>query len=393
MATLNQTAGNLRRVILIAIVAMVVILALDTAGKFLNSRYNPFNEIPSFYLDANGLLGNIPEPNIPSLAIADSSNPTFTIEGAFGSFPNTGLVYAINQPRLTLDTTDNAESTATALGFTAQYTTIGEDTLRWQNPSETRSLSFQQLTKTWEMRTQYFFDAVAQLPKQVNTAANFYENKVSQVLSRLGFDEQNIRENEVIISYSELGVNGLFTKPLEARNADYVSIDVYRQLQAALPKPRNQLTEAQTQIENPPLEVKGLVYTQDPRKGSLRIIASDQLEDLTRDIYALDFIDFDYNYSPGVYNILSPAEAWERVRQGEGSLVLLQLQTDDYFAPNRSLSVNRFAADASQTELGFYEPSQWDGFAYPIYIFRGRVDTAEDTTGRFVFYIDALQRT
>ncbi|MCA9378922.1 hypothetical protein KC640_00700, partial [Candidatus Dojkabacteria bacterium] len=105
--------------------------------------------------------------------------------------------------------------------------------------------------------------------------------------------------------------------------------------------------------------------------------------------------DYEYNYNYGIYAVLTPQEAWNKVQLGGGALVLIQPQTADYFSPSPVLNVTRFVTSAPDVELGYWEPTVSDSnlYAYPIYIFRGRAELADNKPpAQFVFYVDALRR-
>lgn len=144
-----------------------------------------------------------------------------------------------------------------------------------------------------------------------------------------------------------------------------------------------------------PEDYKGNVYKSDPRLGSAHIIVTGEVENLKRDVYELDFTDYEYNENYGIYGLLTPQEAWNEVQLGNGALVLIQPQTADYFSPSAVLNVSRFVASATDVELGYWEPPVTDPnlYAYPIYIFRGRAELAGNKPpAQFVFYVDALRR-
>lgn len=365
MASLSQTTSTIRRGVIGFLVVAILIVAVDTLIKFNNSPVNPFVQIGDFYVPADSAFGSIPEPPIDSLAIAEDSEPTFIINGEFPETPNTALVYALNRPRTRFDTVDNAVATAVQLGFSSNYSEAG-DVLTWERDGGTRSLSFNQLSKEWSYDTQYFLDPIGQRAKELEDTPQFYSRRLSSALGTLGITDSSINEATAVANFAKLGTDGLFTRPTDQRAADYVIIDLYRSLQSSAILPDSQLSEIQRQVEDPPEATESLVYTQDPRRGSLRAVATNDMQPLSDDLFSLEFTDFSYNYNYGVYEIVSPEEAWERIRNGDGYLVLSKLATDDYFAPNRILSVQNFVANAPETEFGYFEPAEWEGLVYPI---------------------------
>ncbi len=395
MATLFQTASQLRRILVFVLIGVIVILVVDNVSRFLNSPNNPFATQLSLYQPADSNFGAIPTPPMTSFTIAKDSNPTFTLAGAFNDFPDTGVVYSIEKPREKLDTVDNAVSVAANMGFTGSYTSISTDEISWTNIQGSRTLIFNKSTQKWRLRTKYLFDPAAQLPKTINPKLDFYQQIGTGIASRLGFDDKSLQQGNVVAQYALLGSDGLFTNPVDQASANYVSIDLFRSLRLALPKTLDQLPSSFSQgdLAQP---VDGQVYRNDPLYGSLfgelHMIVSNQANDLKSDLYELDFTNYTYNYTNyTVRELITPSEAWDKVRQNQGALTQLRLDTADYFSLNQSLTVSKFVADATQSSLGYFEPDPWDGFLYPVYIFHGRAETTQGNAN-FTFFVDALRR-
>jgi len=393
MATLSQTSLQLRKVILGFLIFAGVLLLIDTASKFLNSPANPFITVGSFYLAPSGFSGvTLPEPVIASKAIAESSNPSFVTEGVFATFPDTALVYKVERPTQKLNTVENAVQTSTTLGFIGNGTEATQGILTWQNSSGTRNLSFNIVDHIWSMTTQYFQDVDALQAKTMDASISTYESAGRRLVTTLGFSSESMQSPNVIAKFAKLGTNGLFTNPANSAQADYVVIDVQRNLTISMIKPTSQLTEVQKQIKDKPTNLTANVYKEDPRRGSLHVVVSNKAQDFAKDVYEMSFTDFEYTSSYGVYSILTPSEAWNEILLGNGSLVLLKEQTADYFADSQVLEVSRFRATATETELAYFEPNTWEGYVYPIYIFRGRAELVSGKTADFVFYVDAIRR-
>lgn len=398
-ATLFQTSQNTRRGIIYALVFILAVTTLDFGLRTLESSSQFFAPASSFYLDRldSDTLA-IPELPLQSLGIANNSNPTFLVEGTFPEHPTTTYVHLIEQPRLRLDYESNAVRTATTLGFVpgSQYTSLNGDRkthLLWENPARTRSLQYNAETLVWTLRTQYFSDVAALQQKVLLPNDITYINSAKNIISSLGFGSaRGLSGGKVIATYALLGNDALFTSPLSSVTANYVVIDVFRSLPLARLKPTNQRPSLGPN-QTLPREFDGFVYKDDPRTGSLHMVVSDSANNLARDIYELDFVDYVYRNSEVIRRIKSPADAWTDVREGLGKLRLLKPQTADYFAESQPLDVQRFVVSAPATELAYYEPSTWDGFVYPIYVFRGRAELTNGLSADFVFYTDALDRT
>jgi hypothetical protein len=344
-------------------------------------------------LAPNNAFGPLPEPVIPNVSIAGDSKPTFDLSnGQLPRFPDTVLVYNISLPRVSFDTLDKTVRSAGQLGFTNTYQEVSSNVLRWQNPSGTRSLEVDNNTGRWQMRTQYFFDTIALLNRQLNTIPNYYGQRGVSIASQLGFTDDSFNQPPSVATFARLGTDGLFTNPLTSASANYVVVDIYRNLPMSALKPTNQLNEAQKQLTNRPQETKGKVYKADPRRGAIRLVVGGDATKTNEDVFAIDFQAYRYSTNYGIYSVVTPQEAITRLQQGKGSLMQIQLLTDDYFGNNKQLSVKRFVIEPTETELAYFEGGDDSKYTYPIYVFKGRVETNDNKTGRFVFYVDALQR-
>lgn len=391
MASLSRSTENVRKVTLLALLLMVLILLFDFGSRFVES-VQPLPSIGGCYAAANGALGAIPIPEIPSLNLTQSANAVFTFNNRFPNFPPSAQVYSIDPTRINLETVPNANRTATALGFSNPIAQANNTQLRWNNSTNTKQLSFNANTGVWQMTTQYFFDPQALLPKTVNQNSNFYLDRASQIISALNFTNTTLQNIVATSTYALLNSDGNFSSPLNPASANYVVLDIFRNLPATVKRSTTNLSEAQASACNSAANFSGKVYKTDPRKGSLRLVVSGQVQNITQDIYALEFTDFRYSGNSGIYNIISVNDAYSRLQRGEGKLMQLQLASDDGLANNRNLSVTRFSVNADQTELAYFETETYSPFAFPIFVFRGVFETADGQTGRFVFYVDAIQR-
>lgn len=395
MASLYTTAGTLRKGLLVALLVAIGITGFDVLTRVAQNLQSQFVQTPSFYEQpVSTISAAVPKEliKIPSLEIASDSNPAFVIDGAFPSMPDTLRLYALERPRQKLDTVDRARATANKLGFPGTPNDLSSELIGWSNARDTKALRFNKVSQVWEMRTQYFLDTQALQPKTLLETEVAYEAKMSSLVNTLGFVNQSIVDGTFTAKYSLLGNDALFTNPVNRTQANYVTISGYRKLPLARvlpPGARSPLLEGKPV----PPDLNGKVYSIDPRYGSLKMVASDGLLNANTDIYALDFIDYEYNLNNYTVEFsVNPQQAWSRVQDGDGALTLLKLQGSDYFAASQKLNVSRFIATANQTELAYWEPATFTGYVYPIYVFRGRAELADGKLADFVFYVDAMRR-
>lgn len=391
MASLSKTTSNVRKATIVSLIALVLVLIFDVLGKYVES-VQPLPSIGGCYTAANSSLGAIPIPDIPAFNLTRTTGATFIFNNRFANFPPSVLIYAIDPTRINLDTVANANRTAAAMGFTNPIAQANNTQFQWSNATNTKQLTFNANTGIWRLATQYFFDPDALRTKVVNQNQSFYSGQAGRILNTLNFSNTTLANPAVTSTYALLGSDGNFTSPLNPASANYVILDVFRNLASTTKRSTASLSEAQAQACNAAANFTGKVYKADPRRGSMRLIVSDQVQNLSTDLYNLEFTDFRYSGITGTYNIISVNDAFSKLQRGEGKLVQIQLSNDDALGPNRDVSISRFSVNADQTELGYFESDTYQPFAFPIFIFKGVFETTDGQTGRFVFYVDAIQR-
>lgn len=396
--SLYKTSQQARKILFGFVVFIVIVMAADLIIKASEQTIDPFFADGTFYLErTEGDIIEVPELPLTSLPIDSDSNPTFLVEGVFPQHPDAVYVHNIESPRVRLNYEANAVRTATALGFVPgnNYTSLNGDRrtdLLWENFANTRTLKYNAEELSWLMRTQYFLDQPALQPKILLPSENAYTTVAQNILRGIGLNSgKGLGNATVRTTYAELGNDGFFTNPINQNNANYVSINIFRNLEMARLKDDSEWPFIPDDGLEPP-EFNGLVYKQDPREGSVKMIVGDDGGSASRDVYEFDFVDYNYQEPFVIRNIISPEEAWNEIRQGNGKLRLLKYETADYFADSQVLGVDTFVLNAFTVELAYYEPETWDGFVYPIYIMRGRAELSDGLSGDFVFYMDALER-
>jgi hypothetical protein len=393
LATLFQATSQARKIIFIILLIIIAISGWETYSKYRKSSVVTSPTTLSFYMEADFGVGEVPDLKVPSIVLNQDFNPKFVLEGRHNltNFPDVSYVYTISQPREKLLTFENAKSTAKVLNFSPEdYEKVDESKVKWIQESGSKVLTYDKKNLTWNLTTNYSTSTSALARKTVLSDILVYANGIKSALSKLGFEGVGFSNGQANVKFMKLGIDGVFVGIDQANDADYVYLTVQRKLSLADLKPDNEMPEVsdKTLIPSP---VSGLVYKTDPREGSLNMVVSNRLSNYSQDIFELDFTDFEYSRK-GSYLIINPNEAWTKVQQGKAFLVSLLPQNSNYFASfPKNVKVTEFTAEAVKTELGFWEPETWDGFVYPIYIFKGRAMLEDGRLATFTFYVDALK--
>ncbi len=392
MGSLYEATNKVRKFIVVFLLLILVFIGYDTfSGLAQGEPETALNEANRFYMSPDRALGDIPKPVIKGIEIDTDNSVSFSIESVHSNFTDAAYVYAIEKPRQKLNSFEDALESAEILGFVSDsFEEIGDNNVKWQADSNTKSLTYNKVLQTWQMTTAYFSNVNALAPKKMSEDINDYAGRIVNLVNRMGFTSKGLTNGKAEIKFARIGVDGEFVDVDNSNEAEYVSIDLFRELPFSDLKPSAERPVLQTGQEEPEPVIAN-VYTSDSRFGQFHVIGSNQMQDFEKDVFELKFNNIDYGNS-GKYLIITPDEAWTKVQRGEGALVELMTQGENYFAERKSENVQRYIADARRTEIGYFEPETWDGFVYPIYIFHGRAELENGRQASFTFYVDAIKR-
>jgi hypothetical protein len=418
MATLYESAGTGRKLLLGFVIFSILVIAWEGISRLFTST--PLNTIPqfSYYLPADLALKNVPPIIIEPIKISESVKPTYSIDrlsnALVAKFPDTAYVYKVEEPREKLTTVEDATETAAKMGFNsecipedeyfgtnpaADRCTYKEEEYTWVRASGTRTLKFNKTTQVWDLTTDYFNNIDVKTLGTLNSNLNDYINIGASIVNNLGFSNGSGLNNPYV-EYIPADLNnaGAFFKPERDTQARFVFVEVYRNLLLAQPKTKNEIQQITTDkaiVDNIPPQLFGNVYGSDPRKGSVRLIVGNNGSKVERDVFSLDFTDFEYatrGTTKGVYPIINLTEAWTKAQTNKGFLVYLLPENGNPLETYTNLAVRSFIADATKTTLGYYEREEWNGFVSPIFIFEGRAVLEDGRQASFTIFVDALKR-
>lgn len=399
MATLYEASNTGRKIILGFLVLTAVVLVIETISNLNKESQLGGRDPARYYMNPDRKFGDIARPTIPGITIDSATKPSYALESVFTLLPDVAYVYQVDRPREKLGDVTAAQASVKILGFNSLIFTTEGNNYIWNTASDTKTITYNKETLQWSMNTKYADNIEAKKTKILNTNIATYTSKADRIIANLGFDSVGTDDGLIDARYAKYN-NGTFFSNDDPLQADYVIINQFKQLPFADLKPNDQLPQTSNKSLIP-RALTGYVYTKDPRVGQVRMVVSNNLNDATKDIFELRYTDYVYSVDPnsgntalkGSYLIITPEEAWTKISNNQGSLVSLTPQNGNYFGDNPpTAQVSKFTADRSKTELGYYEPDEWTGFVYPIYIFRGRADMTDGRQASFTYYVEAIKR-
>lgn len=418
MASLYDSASTARKVLIGFIIFAILIILWESISGLFNRERAPSTPTFSYYKPADLALKNVPPVILNPVKISENTKPTYSIDrlsnSLVASFPDTAVVYKIEEPREKLTTIEDAVETAAKLGFLSvcipeeEYfetdpkldrCTYKGDEYTWVASQGTKTIKFNKSSQVWDLNTDWFNNIDVKTRSTLSTRLDDYINIGAGVVNSLGFSNGSGLESPYV-EYVAASLNnaGAFFQPERVTQADFIFIEVYRRLLLAQPKERSEIqaiTQDKTIIDNIPPPLYGIVYGNDPRNGQVRIIGRNRVSDLTKDVFSLKFTDFEYatrGVTKGFYPIIDLREAWNKAQGGRGFLVYLVPENGNPLETYDNLSVRSFIADATKTTLAFYESTEWTGFVSPIFVFKGRAVLEDGRQASFTIFVDALKR-
>jgi hypothetical protein len=390
MATLYASANTARKVLIFFLIFAVIVLIWDNIGKFAIENPNT-GEDTRFFMKADRAFGaTLPEFKLESVPINTSTKPTFVRESTHSAtFPDVAYVYKILQPRENFQFLSTFEDTARSLGFDTDPSVTGND-YSWKGENNTKTLKYNSISQVWSLDTDLTANADAKVGRlTLQTAAN-YESRIQTVLRNAEFDSKGYEDPVFSAKFLDLNSDGELVSIDDPANAEYGFGTAYRFLDLADLKPTGERPELKKgQVLPAPMD--GKVYTNDPRKGSFSLLYSYNLGNMKKDLYELDFINFEYT-QVGSYQIITPDEGFSSIQNGKGALVSLTQPNMDYFEDLENATVTSFSIQARRTELAFYEPQEWVGYTYPIYVYYATAELSNGSLANAIFFIDAVKR-
>ncbi len=389
MATLYASTNTARKFLIAFLVFSVAILIFDNLGSLPGSS-SVSTEAARFYMKVNRTFGNLPTFEIDSIALDPNSNPQYVVQSAFSTaFPDVSYVYQILQPRENFQFLSSFEDTANTLGFPDSPTVSGND-YTWVSADGTKTLRYNGVSQVWKLETDLVANADARVARLSLDNVSSYQSRIQSLLKNSNFDSKGFDQAVFDTKFLDLNSEGDLIVTDDALEAEFAFGTAYRTLPLAdlkIAAERPELKKGQVL----PTAFTGKTYTADPRKGSFNILFSYNLGTMTKDLYSLDFINFEYTQS-GVYQIITPTEGFSEIQNGRGALVSLTQPDKDFFGDQSGVSVTRFDIDARRTEIAFYEPQEWIGYTFPIYVYYGTAQLTNGGLANAIFFIDAVKR-
>jgi hypothetical protein len=358
----------------------IVTLLSNIPNDNVNLGYTP-------YRDADEVFGRIALPLLdPQLAIANSSNPIFTITGSFATFPDKMFVYSVHKPTETFLTVTRANESANRMGFQNSTSDPDDLIIKWSDTN--RNLEMNKDGLKWKLiSSESFIEEIITRPPK-NQSIEDAINEISTNIRAIGLPHtENLNFSDPKYLPIEINPNSLMGFNTTNNQQDYILIINERIIDRL---PLKSASRAEELILEQGIDKRTKIYGFNPHIGHLYTIFNSKYVD-SENIIAMTYNPMRVG-THGVYRIVNPFEAFTRLQEGSAQLRSIRKSDNQLFDPHEILEIREFNVNASQTELAYFSEDQIEdnSYTYPIYIFRGNAILSDGEIAEFIFYVDAL---
>ncbi len=381
--SLAETVQGARKYI-IAFVVFVVMVIIIQQGLSVIGRATA-RRTPAVLPNTGQVISAANAPDISAGAITVTNKPEYLVSTEFTDI-RVAEVNAIRiaEPRVKLPSDDKAIAVAGRLGFEAEPARTDEK-LSWQEGS--KSMEYLRILDRWI----YTDSSVAPTDNTVFSGRpSSYISQAESLFESLGIASSFLDFNTLEVDYL-VEKDGQFVSANSPGSTQFIKLRVYRKFN---PVP------GAGQENNSKNELAVRSIRQSWFKAPLEIVlttnSSTRFDE--RYIRSLEYANWEFVDDGSKVPVLSPAQAWDKVKAGDGALKELTEIGFNRYVQSRisSREVLSFTADPQGVEIAYLEPENWRDYMLPVYVFRGRAraGTAGSTSAQdnadFVYYVLAV---
>lgn len=387
------------------IIVLVIMVLCTVSGMLRRSGDGPI-VLPIVGEDRK--FGDLPPLKLSELNYDYKENLFFELNTISGRLPDDqfGIVYIYKflEPVQSLTAKEDAIRLASELGYFKVPQVENSRKYKWSSLLGTRILTYDSLTKDVSIQTDLKKDPYLKLNHDILSNTEIYKEQFKGFASGLtgtNFPD-DYNTGNATVEYL-IFKDGKFEETIDASSrADYFKINLFRQVPINIATGGEESTNTKssggTTIGGIDL-TSGLdisndskkenytyapVFNESPFTGNINaIIAGDNVE--VSNIVEFNMAVHEINYEEvGAYKILSYEEAYNKLLNGEGSLVYIS-----DFDKNKTKKVAKFSVNSSN--LGYFESKEFDEYLLPIYVFSGIMTFDDESRADFYFYIPAIR--
>jgi len=312
-------------------------------------------------------FGKLPSPEIPSLALAPGSQPTFrlaTAELTLPQFPEKIPVFATVA---TPPTPEATQKLAESLGFKGEGENLSESQRIWKGNDSYQVLIVNLTTGGITLKPNPIL-ILAKLPRgqilneedAAVTALSFLKTK-----DLLTATEADTAETKItLLRFDKVALRGAAS----LKESQLARVDIFKTLTLG--------------------EATYPIYGLDPTRSYLQVFVAppSSVKTKTPIVNALNWQPNYQKSSP--YPLEDIETAWEKIKAGQGFITHLKPETADPYDPYQPLSLKEVKIET--IELAYLHPTNPNDYFQPIYVFGGTAITDQKEKAQIILYLPAL---
>lgn len=402
MLKLSDATQKSRYIIIIVLVIMV----LCTVSGMLRRAGNDPVVLPTVGEDRK--FGDLPPLKLSELNYEYKDNLLFELNTISGRLPddvfNIVYIYTFNEPVQSLTAKEDAIRLASELGYFKVPQVQNSRNYKWSSLLGTRILTYDSLTKDVSIQTDLKKDPYLKINHDILSNTEIYKEQFKSFADGLTgtIFPDDYKLGNATVEYL-IFKDGKFEETIDASSrADYFKINLFRQVPINIAVATDDATSSKssggTSIGGIDL-TSGLdisndsqkenytyapVFNESPFTGNINaIIAGDNVE--VANIVEFNMAVHEINYEDvGAYRILSYEEAYNKLLNGEGSLVYIS-----DFGTNKAKKASKFSVNSAN--IGYFESKEFDQYLLPVYVFSGIMTFDDESRADFYFYVPAVR--
>lgn len=380
-SNLTKTTKSVKRfLIYFSIFVLVVIFAdyfinkwkpITPPGGLADSKYYPIK---------NELFGKIPYPKIKGLTIANPTKVNVSKDKiSFPEFPPVLSVYKLKLEQEHLNEANQAREIAQTLELTTGESKIINNVIYFETINADRVFSFDKAQRLWNYQNK-----LTNLKPLGYSDIEKYKSSGFSFLTSMQLNSNNLFTYNYIQGYiTYLDNQGNYTN-IVSNNANSAKILLNKNVLAIEPT-TDKIPILYAQVQRP-----------SSNQGIATLTVINKGEKIASDMLSFNYKAHDYETNVGIYQVLAPSVAFEKIQTDGGYLYSMNELNTNIFLITPNPSIKEFKLTVDSTKIIYIESENrndlepWTLYLQPFYQFSGQAKSLSSKNYTFSFIVPAL---
>jgi hypothetical protein len=371
MATQLKKATKQAKLFVLYFIGFVVLVLICNA-IVQRSGNNGGNNDPddTNYPPVKNIFGVLERPSVAGMLLKQQTNPVFSKDKLeFPVFPDRVYVYKLKKERENLSDADLGRTIARNLELDLNSEKEINYVLYWTSSDQNRQFGFDKVHKVYS----YLNKKIAYTPTiDIRTSdITKYSQLITSFTSKFNLLNEQNRNGLISVEFLNLS------------NSEYVKCtDICSIIRAKFDKNILAIKPTNTKLESTSSDVLNILSL----KGIVTMITNTRATKI-EDLISFETKQYTYEDNFGIYYIITPSEAYNRMQQGNGIL---------YYLEDENLNITDFRVSVNKTKIIYLEPEElientWANYLQPFWYFEGNAKTSSGTDTKFIYLVPAIK--